>query len=38
MSDIINTVCYTLTDALIWFALGCMVGYVFKPEKRRKDV
>lgn len=26
MSEIFNTVCYTLADALIWFVLGTVFG------------
>lgn len=37
LETIFNTTCYTLTHALMWFALGVMCGYaVFKPEKRRE--
>lgn len=36
LETVFNTTCYTLSHALVWFALGCMAGYVFKPEKRRR--
>lgn len=38
MHEVLFTTCYTLADALIWFALGIMAGYaLFKPERRSKN-
>lgn len=35
--SVFNTVCYTLSDALVWFVLGTMFGYVlFAPSKKRR--
>lgn len=36
MHEVFNTTCYTLSHALVWFALGAMCGYVFKPDKKRR--
>lgn len=36
MYEVLFTTCYSLAHALVWFALGIMTGYVFKPEKRRR--
>lgn len=30
MNEVFNTVCYTLSDALIWLIIGGAWGYAFK--------
>lgn len=35
MHEVLFTPCYSLAYALVWFALGCMIGYVFKPDRRK---
>ena len=37
MHEVLFTPCYSLAYALVWFALGCMTGYVFKPGKSRRS-
>lgn len=37
MHEVLFTTCYNLAEALVWFVLGCMAGYVFKPEKKRRS-
>lgn len=36
MTELLNTVCYTLPDALIWMVLGIVLGWTLKEERRRR--
>lgn len=36
MTELLNTVCYTLPDALIWMVLGLVLGWTLKEGRRRR--
>lgn len=36
MTELLSTVCYTLPDALIWMAMGLILGWALREEKEDK--
>lgn len=36
MTELLNTVCYTLPDALIWWAMGLILGWTIREDREDK--
>lgn len=36
MTELLNTVCYTLPDALIWMVMGLILGWTIREDREDK--